>query len=93
MPTTETEINIALAEVLGGMRHRWNVRGEGLRGFAGNDRRPDVLVTEPGVAPVIVETEVIPAVTVELDARSRLGESLARGLTIKREDRPKWIGP
>lgn len=77
MPTTEAEMNTALAEVLDGMRRRWTAFGEPTRGFTGSARRPDVLVVEQGVAPVVVETEFLPADTVEQDARSRLGERLS----------------
>jgi hypothetical protein len=38
--------------------------------------RPDILVVEPDVSPVTIETEVMPAGTVEADARSRLGEKV-----------------
>jgi hypothetical protein len=34
------------------------------------------LITEPGTTPVVLETEVLPAATVEADARSRLGQAL-----------------
>src|SRR5690349_14354081 len=36
--------------------------------------RPDILILEPGVPPICLETEFEPAVTVETDAASRLGE-------------------
>ena len=39
--------------------------------------RPDMVISHPGGAPVIVETEVSPARTVEEDARRRLGRYLA----------------
>ena len=42
----------------------------------GNSRRPDILILETGVSPVVIENEVMPAITVEGDARSRLGENL-----------------
>jgi len=49
----------------------------------GSNARPDVLVLEPNVSPVIIETEVLPATTVESDAISRLGEQVrATGRTI-----------
>jgi hypothetical protein len=35
--------------------------------------RPDILVIEPNVCPVVIETEVFPATTVEAEALSRLG--------------------
>ena len=82
MATGEQAINTALAEVLNGMRRRWNAQGEVLGAFTGTTRHPDVLVTEPGVAPVVVETEVLPANTVEADALGRLGESLADRSTV-----------
>jgi hypothetical protein len=44
--------------------------------LTGSNKRPDILVTEPGVSPVVIETEVLPAVTVEAEARARLGERL-----------------
>jgi hypothetical protein len=34
---------------------------------------PTSLVTEPNVSPVVIETEVFPAATVESEAASRLG--------------------
>lgn len=36
--------------------------------------RPDILILEPGVPPICLETEYAPAHSVELDAASRLGE-------------------
>jgi hypothetical protein len=42
----------------------------------GSAERPDILVTEPNVSPVVVETEVVPAVTVEKEAIARLGKSI-----------------
>lgn len=44
--------------------------------LTGSNKRPDILVTEPGVSPVVIETEVLPAITVEMEARERLGETL-----------------
>jgi len=44
-----------------------------LKGSAG---RPDILVQEPNVSPVVVETEILPAATVEAEAASRLGSFL-----------------
>ncbi|MDA0769624.1 MAG: hypothetical protein O2821_05310 [Chloroflexi bacterium] len=81
MTTTEHTINDALAEVLKGTRSLWRPNGvvesEKLGAPRGNSKRPDVLVVEPGVSPVVVETEVMPALTVEQDALSRLGERLS----------------
>jgi len=49
----------------------------------GGTQRPDILVLEPYVSPVVIETEILPAVTVEPEARSRLGAHVAQtGRTI-----------
>jgi hypothetical protein len=42
----------------------------------GTSGRPDILVTEPNVSPVVIETEVFPGVTVESEAVSRLGAQM-----------------
>lgn len=44
--------------------------------LTGSAGRPDILVLEPNVSPVVVETEVLPAVTVESEATDRLGHTL-----------------
>jgi hypothetical protein len=82
VPTGEPQINAALAEVLNGMRKRWRAQGEALGTLTGTTGHPDVLIIEPGVAPVVVESEVVPAVTVELDALSRLGATVRKGSMI-----------
>ena len=80
MPTTEHTINDALAEVLRETRHAWQqpnvVRSENTGMLKGSNERPDILVIEPTVSPVVIETEVLPAVTVELDTTSRLGKQI-----------------
>jgi hypothetical protein len=51
--------------------------------LVGSNKRPDILVLEPSVSPVAIETEVLPATTVESDAISRLGEiARVNGRTI-----------
>lgn len=81
MPTTEPTINDALAELLRQTRQAWRaahvVSSENTGMLVGSSKRPDILVLEPSVSPVVIETEVVPATTVESDAMSRLGE-LAR---------------
>lgn len=78
--TTEHTINDAIAQALRPTRHGWNspgvVRSENTGTLTGNSKRPDILVTEAGVSPVVIETEVMPAITVEPEARDRLGETL-----------------
>ena len=80
MATTEHTINDALAEVLTETRSRWRYRGvvksENIDVLKGSGKRPDILITEPNVSPVIVETEILPSVSVESDARQRLGDYL-----------------
>lgn len=80
MATTEHTINDALAAVLRTGRKAWRSHGvvsaENTGLLKGNNRRPDILVLEQGVSPVTIETEVIPAITVEPEAASRLGETV-----------------
>ena len=87
MATTEHTINDALAGVLRGTRRAWQqssvVRSENTRMLKGSNERPDILVIESTVSPVVIETEVLPAATVESDAISRLGKQIrVTGRTI-----------
>ena len=87
MATTEHTINDALAGVLRGTRRAWQqpnvVRSENTGMLKGSNERPDILVIEPTVSPVVIETEVSPAATVESDAISRLGKQIrVTGRTI-----------
>jgi len=81
MATTEHTINDALAEVLMKTRSLWRqigvVKSENIDVLKSRGKRPDILITERNVSPVIVETEILPAVSVESDARQRLGDHLA----------------
>jgi hypothetical protein len=80
LATTEHTANDAIAQALRPTRHGWNtpgvVRSEHTQTLTGNNKRPDILVTEAGVSPVVIETEFLPAITVEPEARDRLGETL-----------------
>ncbi len=80
MATTEHTINDAIAGLLKETRHVWKesdvVSSENTGMLKGNSRRPDILVVEENVSPVAIETEILPAITVEADATSRLGEQL-----------------
>ena len=78
---------LRLAGVLRGTRRTWSsseiVRSENTGMLTGSNRRPDILVLEANVSPVVIETEVIPAITVEDEAKSRLGEQVrTSGRTI-----------
>src|SRR5258706_5781348 len=80
MATTEHTINDALADLLRGTRRTWRdsnvVNSEDTGQLKGTSARPDILVVEPNVSPVVIETEVLPAVTVEVEALSRLGTQM-----------------
>lgn len=87
MATTEHTINDALAELLRGTRRAWRdndiVNSENTGQIKGSTARPDILVSEPNVSPVVIETEVLPAFTVEAEAVARLGTKLKKtGRTI-----------
>jgi hypothetical protein len=77
--TTEPTINDALASLLRKTRRAWDfagiVRSENTGSFVGKER-PDILIVEPNLPPIVIETEVLPAVTVEKEAKSRLGRRL-----------------
>jgi hypothetical protein len=77
---TEPAINDALASVLRETRYVWRtsdvVSSENTGMLRGSNKRPDILVIEANVSPVVIETEVVPAVTVESEAISRLGEQI-----------------
>src|SRR5438105_3309475 len=77
MARTEHTINDALAELLRGTRRAWRdekvVTSEDTGQLKDTSGRPDILVIEPNVCPVVIETEVFPAATVEAEALSRLG--------------------
>jgi hypothetical protein len=87
MPTTEHTINDAIAEILRETRHTWSdsdiVRSENTGMLKGSNKRPDILVLEPNVSPVVIETEILPATLVESEAKDRLGEQIrTTGRTI-----------
>lgn len=87
MATTEHTINDVIAAVLRETRCVWYasdvVSSENTGMLKKSRKRPDILVLEANVSPVAIETEVLPAVTVETDAVSRLGEQVrTTGRTI-----------
>ena len=70
----EASVNNALCRILQRMMHGCSVRSEPVRAIYGHPMlKPDILITEPGSAPVILEAEVDPAHGVEADALGRLG--------------------
>ena len=80
MARTEHTINDAVAELLRGTRRAWRdekvVTSEDTGRLKDTSGRPDILVIEPNVSPVVIETEVFPATTVEAEALSRLGAQI-----------------
>ena len=74
--TTEATVNVALAQVLERKNPRWRgaVGCEQTGVFERTHLRPDLVVSKD--QPVIVETEIVPARSVEDDASGRLGEML-----------------
>ena len=76
MPIIEDQLNGRIATLLGRLNNRWRVSGENAGAFQGSNRKPDVLVTQFGAQPVVVENEYLPAGTLEQDAVGRLGETL-----------------
>jgi hypothetical protein len=78
MALTEHTINDKLADVLRNTRSTWRADGvvssENTGMLRASTQRPDILVVEPNVSPVVIETEVFPAATVEAEARNRLGK-------------------
>ena len=76
MPIIEDQLNGRIATLLGRLNNRWRVSGENIGAFQGSNRKPDVLITQFGAQPVVVENEYLPAGTLEQDAVGRLGETL-----------------
>src|SRR5271154_289282 len=87
MPTPEHTINDAIAALLRETRRTWQttdvVSSENTGMLVGSNKRPDILIFEASVSPVVIETEVLPAVTLEAEAIARLGETVrANGRSI-----------
>ncbi len=63
-----------MGTLLQGMLPRSNVRSENTQAIYGHPSlRPDILITAPGRAPVVIEAEYMPAASVEVEAKDRLG--------------------
>ena len=75
---TEPSANNATGGLLQAMLPRSRVRSEHTQAISGHPGlQPDILITAPGRAPVVIEAEYMPAHTVEVEARSRLGLEVA----------------
>ncbi len=78
--TTEQFFNSMFGQVLREKHPLWKeaIGVEQTHVLQGSPRKhPDLILSLPETSPVAIETEFMPAVTVEEDAVSRLGESLA----------------
>ena len=82
---TEPSANNATGGLLQAMLPRSRVRSENTQAIANQPGlRPDILITAPGRATVVVEAEYMPAHTVEVEARERLGlEAASNGRVIE----------
>ncbi len=77
---TEPSANNAMGGLLQAMLPRSVVRSENTQAIANQPNlRPDILITAPGRAPVVIEAEYMPAPTVEREAMDRLGLEVAAG--------------
>ena len=71
---TEPNANNALGILLQGMMHGCRVRSENVRAIVDQPGlQPDIVITEKGRAPIVIEAEFEPARNVEIEAESRLG--------------------
>ena len=71
---TEPTANSLLGGMLAGMLQTYDVLSENTQQIVGRPGlQPDILVTAPGRAPVVIEAEFMPAYTAEEEARDRLG--------------------
>ncbi len=72
----ETTFNTKLTEILRGKNPRWR-KDNAAVGEAGNvlqnSGTPDILIAPDGTMPIVVETEFLPALTVEEEAIGRIG--------------------
>ena len=82
---TEPSANNALGGLLQAMMGRSMVRSENTRAITGHPGlQPDILITAAGRAPVVIESEFMPAANVEVEAKDRLGLEVATdGRTIE----------
>ena len=71
---TEPSVNNAMGILLESMLPRSDVRSENTQAIYGHPGlKPDILITAPGRAPVVIEAEYMPAASVEAEAKDRLG--------------------
>lgn len=79
--THESAFNTLLAQSLGFKHPDWKsyINAEQSGVFLNAEQlRPDILISPPAAAPIVIETEFIPATEVESDAQSRLGKVVTK---------------
>ena len=82
--THEQTVNVALGEVLHGLRRSWTVRSERTGHVLQGGGRPDVLIEEASGWPVVIEAELSNHTGADKDAIERLGRVVQRtGLSIE----------
>ncbi len=83
-PTHEQTLNVALGEVLGGLRRSWRARAEQTGNVLEGGGRPDILVEDASGWPVVIEAERADHASAEKDATARLGLKVSQsGKTIE----------
>lgn len=78
-PTHEQTLNVALGEVLDGLRRSWRARAEQTGNVLKGGGRPDILVEDASGWPVVIEAERADHASAEQDAVGRLGRVVASG--------------
>ena len=82
--THEQTVNVALGEVLNGLRRGWTVKPERTGNVLAGGGRPDVLVEEASGWPVVIEAELSSHADADKDAVERLGRVVqSTGLPIE----------
>ena len=76
-PTHEQTLNVALGEVLDGLRRSWSARAEQTGNILDGGGRPDILVEDASGWPVVVEAERTNHASAEQDALARLGRQVS----------------
>ena len=78
MAHKEDKLNYCIGGILEGMRKRWQIQVQELQTFRDSHKQSDILITEAGAAPIIIEHEPQPGRAVEAEARDRLGLRLSK---------------
>ena len=76
-PTHEQTMNVALGEVLDGLRRSWRARSEQTGSILEGGGRPDILVEDASGWPVVIEAERANHASAQQDAIARLGRVVA----------------